>query len=102
MAENIREIVLDTLLTMERENQYSNRLIKAVLDKYNYLDMRDKAFIKRVTEGTVERKIELDYYLNQFSSVPVKKMKPLMRCLLRMSVYQLIYMDAVPDSAVCN
>lgn len=102
MAENIREIVLDTLLTLEREAQYSHQLMKAVLDKYNYLDVRDKSFIKRVAEGTIERKIELDYYLNQFSSVPVSKMKPLVRCLLRMSVYQLIYMDAVPDSAVCN
>ena len=102
MAENIREIVLDTLLAMEKEEQYSNRLIKSVLDKYNYLDTRDRAFIKRVTEGTVERQIELEYYLNHFSSVPVRKMKPLIRCLLRMSVYQLVYMDSVPDSAVCN
>lgn len=102
MAENIREIVLDTLLSLERGEQYSNRLLKAVLDKYNYLESRDKAFIKRVTEGTVERQLELDYYLNCFSSVPVRKMKPLVRVLLRMSVYQLIYMDSVPDSAVCN
>ncbi|MCQ2539107.1 MAG: 16S rRNA (cytosine(967)-C(5))-methyltransferase RsmB [Acetatifactor sp.] len=102
MAENIREIVLDTLLTMEKEKQFSNRLIKAVLDKYDYLDTRDKSFIKRLTEGTTERRIELDYYLNTYSSVPVNKMKPLIRCLMRMSVYQLLYMDNVPDSAVCN
>lgn len=102
MAENIREIVLDTLLSLEKEEQYSNQLLKAVLDKYDYLEPRDKAFIKRVTEGTVERQLELDYYLNNFSSVPVKKMKPFVRALLRMSVYQLIYMDSVPDSAVCN
>lgn len=102
MAENSREIVLDTLLALEKEEQYSSRLLRAVLDKYNYLDVRDRAFIKRVTEGTLERQTELDYYLDYFSSVPVRKMKPLVRCLLRMSVYQLVYMDAVPDSAVCN
>ncbi len=102
MAENSREIILDTLLEMERSDVYDGRLIKAVLDKYAYLPSQDRAFIKRVTEGTLERKIELDYYLNHFSSVPVKKMKPLIRCLLRMSVYQLLYMEAVPDSAVCN
>ena len=100
--ENVREIVLDTLLSLEREGQYSNQLLKAVLDKYDYLEVRDKSFIKRVTEGTVERQIELDYYLNHYSSVPVRKMKPLIRCLMRMSVYQLLYMDTVPDSAVCN
>lgn len=102
MAENTREIVLDTLLSLEKEEEFSNKLLKAVLDKYDYLDGRDKAFIKRVTEGTIERRVELDYYLNHFSSVPVRKMKPLIRCLLRMSVYQIVYMDGVPDSAACN
>ena len=85
MAENTREIILDTLLALERGEEFSHKLIKAVLDKYNYLDGRDKAFIKRVTEGTIERQLELDYYLNHFSSVQVRKMKPLIRCLLRMS-----------------
>lgn len=100
--ENTREIVLDTLLALEKGEEFSHRLLKAVLDKYDYLDGRDKAFIKRVTEGTLERQLELDYYLNHFSSVSVKKMKPLIRCLLRMSIYQILYMDAVPDSAACN
>ena len=102
MAENTREIILDTLLSIERGEEFSNRLLKAVLDKYDYLDSRDKSFIKRVTEGSLERQLELDYYLNHFSSVPVRKMKPLIRCLLRMSAYQILYMDAVPDSAACN
>lgn len=102
MAENAREIVLDTLLEMERNKVYSHQLIKAVLDKYDYLNVQDKRFIKRVTEGCVERKIELDYYLNCFSTVPVNKMKPLIRCLIRMSVYQILFMDGVPDSAACN
>lgn len=102
MADNIREIVLDTLLTLEKSEEYSHRLIRAVLDKYDYLDGRDKSFIKRLTEGTIERQIELDYHLDHVSRLPVRKMKPLIRCLLRMSVYQILYMDAVPDSAVCN
>jgi len=102
MSENIREIVLDTLLTLEREEEFSNRLIKAVLDKYDYLSFQEKSFIKRVAEGTIERQIELDYYLNHISSVPVRKMKPLIRCLLRMSAYQILYMNAIPDSAACN
>ena len=102
MGVNTREIVLDMLLALEREEDYSHRLIKAVLDKYDYLEARDKAFIKRVTEGTLERGLELDYYLNGHSTVPVGKMRPLIRCLMRMSVYQLLYMDSVPDSAVCD
>ena len=102
MAENTREIVLDTLLALEKGEEFSHRLIKSVLDKYNYMEERDKAFMKRLTEGTIERRTELDYYLDACSSVPVRKMKPLIRCLMRMSVYQLLYMDNVPDSAVCN
>lgn len=100
--ENTRELVLDILLTLEREGGFEGKLIKAVLDKYNYLDQRDKAFIKRLAEGTIERQIELDYYIDSFSNTPVSKMKPLIRCLMRMSAYQIIYMDSVPDSAACN
>lgn len=97
-----REIIVEILLDLERRQDFSHKLMKAVLDKYDYLDPREKAFIKRVTEGTIERQIELDYYLNHFSSVPVRKMKPMIRCILRMSTYQILYMDSVPDSAVCN
>lgn len=103
MAEiNGRETVLDMLLMVEREEEYSHRMIKDVLTKYDYLTGQEKAFIKRLFEGTIERRTELDYLLNQFSSVPVKKMKPLIRNLLRMSAYQILYMDGVPDAAVVN
>lgn len=102
MPINTREIALDTLLELERSREYSHRLIRAVLDKYDYLESRDKAFVKRLTEGVTERRIELDYVLERFSSVPVRKLKPLIRCLLRMGVYQILHMDTVPDAAVCN
>ena len=100
--ENVRELILDILLTLEREGGYSNQLIRDVLDKYDYLERTKKAFIKRVCEGTIERRIELDDKLNQISSTPVSKMKPFIRCLLRMSLYQILYMDKVPASAACN
>lgn len=99
---NTRELVLDMLLELEKGQEYANVLLKNVLDKYNYEDARDKAFIKRLFEGTLERRIELDYILNQFSSVSVSKMKPFIRNLLRISVYQILYMDSVPDSAACS
>lgn len=102
MSENTREIVLDALLEVERNHVFFNQLIKSVLDKYDYLDSQDKRFIKRLAEGCIERQIELDYYLNQYSSVPVRKMKPLIRCVLRMGVYQILYMDKIPDAAACN
>lgn len=99
---NGREVVLDILLELEKQTEYSNVLIAAVLDKYDYLDGREKAFIKRVSEGTIERRIQLDYVLDQYSKTPVMKMKPFIRALLRMSVYQLLFMEHIPDAAVCN
>ena len=70
--------------------------------KYQYLEKRERAFITRVTEGTLEHMIEIDYILDQFSKVKVKKMKPVIRNILRSAVYQLKYMDSVPDRAVCS
>ena len=99
---NGREAVLDILLELEKQTEYSNVLIAAVLDKYDYLDGREKAFIKRVSEGTIERRLWLDYVLDQYSKTPAIKMKPLIRALLRMSVYQLLFMEHIPDAAVCN
>lgn len=99
---NIRELVLDILLEFDRQDEYLNILIFGVLEKYDYLNGKEKAFIKRVCEGTVERRIQIDYVLDLFSKVPVKKMKPLIRELLRMSVYQLLFMEHIPDAAVCN
>ena len=99
---NVREVVLDILLELSEENEYSSVLIAAVLNKYNYLDVREKAFIKRVSEGTIERRIQIDYVLDMFSKVPVRKMKPLIRELLRLSCFQLLFMDNIPDAAVCN
>lgn len=46
--------------------------------------------------------LRIDYILNQFSSVKVNKMKPVIRNILRSGVYQLLFMDSVPDSAACN
>lgn len=99
---NSREIILDLLMEMDSSGEYSNLLILAVLNKYDYLDGREKAFIKRVSEGTLERRVQIDYVLDHFSKLPVKKMKPLIRELLRMSVYQILFMESIPDAAVCN
>ncbi|SFB74545.1 16S rRNA (cytosine(967)-C(5))-methyltransferase RsmB [Butyrivibrio sp. YAB3001] len=99
---NIREIVLNILIEYDRGGARKPSLLKDSLDKYDYLDTRDKAFIKRVTDGCLERNLQIDYVLNSFSKVPVKDMQPFIRSLMRMSVYQIMFMDSVPDSAACN
>ena len=99
---NTRELILEILLEVIEKGSYSHLVIRSVLDKYQYLEKQERAFITRVCEGTIQTMIELDYIINQFSKVKVNKMKPVIRNILRMSVYQLRYMDSVPDSAACN
>ena len=99
---NEREIVLEVLLEITEKGQFSHIILRDVLWKYQYLEKRERAFITRVTEGTLEHMIEIDYILDRFSKVKVKKMKPVIRGILRSAVYQLKYMDSVPDRAVCN
>ena len=99
---NEREIILGILIEVTENGKFSHVMLRDVLSKYQYLEKRDRAFITRVTEGTLEHLIEIDYILNQFSKVKVKKMKPVIRNILRSSVYQLKYMDSVPDRAVCS
>ena len=99
---NTREIVLYLLLSIEKGEDFSHKLLKNTLDKYDYLDRKDKAFMKRILEGTLERGRYIDFCIDAYANTPVRKMKPLIRVLMRMSVYQLLYMDTVPDRAVCN
>ena len=99
---NPRMIILETLLVIDSDVSLGYTAIAQVLDKYSYLDKRDRSFIKRTLEGCVERRIELDYIIDSKSRTKVKDMKPVIRAIMRMSVYQLKYMDSVPESAVCN
>ncbi len=97
-----REIILDILLEILERGSYSHVVLRQALSKYQYLEKQDRAFITRVSEGTIEYRLAVDAVLGQCSSVRVPKMKPVIRTILRMSVYQILYMDRIPDSAVCD
>lgn len=97
-----RGIVLDILSEVLDKGSFVHLVLNQALQKYQYLDKSDRAFITRVTEGTLEYLLQIDYIINKYSKTKTDKMKPLIRNLLRMSVYQILYMDRVPDSAVCN
>ena len=98
---NTREMVLEILLEIE-EGEHSHIAIRNALSKYQFLPKQDRAFVTRVCEGTLEYRILIDYIIDSFSKVKVDKMKPVIREILRSAVYQLKFMDSVPDSAVCN
>ncbi len=99
---NLRMIILETLLLAEKEDVPAGRMIKQVLDKYAYLNKQERSFLKRILEGCVERRIELDHITDSKSKVKTSDMKPVIRQIMRLSVYQLKYMDSIPASAVCN
>lgn len=99
---NEREIVLDSLIEIIEKDSFSHLVEKAVLDKYDYLESNQKGFIKRVIEGTIENLDTIDGVIDRYAKTKVARQKPLIRTLLRMSTYQILYMDKVPDSAVCN
>lgn len=101
MAVNEREVVLDMLLSL-REGKLSHTILKDTLDSYLYLDKSSRGFITRLYEGTIEKRLYLDFIIDGYSKTPVKKMKPIIMLLLEMAVYQIFFMDRVPDSAVIN
>ncbi len=104
MADNInpREIALDILIDIDKNNRLSNSAIQTALRKHQFSSKQDRAFITRICEGVTEYRLQLDYIINQFSNTKINKCKPLIRSALRMGVYQIKYMDSIPDTAACN
>lgn len=102
VTDDQRSIILETLLLIDKSDSGYNKILNDVLDKYSYLDKQKRGFITRIVQGTIERRIEIDYIIDCYSKVKTNKLKPVIRTILRMSIYQLLYMDSVPQGAVCN
>ena len=94
--------MLDMLLEILEGEAFSHTVIAKTLKKHQGLEQQERAFMFRLCTGTVKVYMTIDYVINCFASLPVNKMKPVIRNVLRLSVYQLLYMDQVPVSAVCN
>ncbi len=99
---NVRALALQVIMRTLEEGQYCDHVLHQVLAENRDLNKQDRAFLTRLAEGTVERQLELDYWIGQYSSVPLHKMKPVIRCIIRMAVYQFRYMDQVPNRAACD
>ena len=96
-----REISLGILMDTLENGKLSHLALRDALGKSG-LDKTDKAFVTILSEGTIERMITIDYIIDLYSKVKVKKLKPVIREIMRMSVYQIMYLESVPDSAACN
>lgn len=104
MAEerNTRLLALEILLEVEKRNIFVKDALHKRLFQKQFLSKQDRAFITRLVEGVTEYQVKLDYVINSYSKTKVNKCKPLIRCVLRLGVYQILYMDSVPDEAACN
>ena len=98
---DIREIAYDILKKIEYEDLYVNDILHNALRRMQFSDKRDRAFLTRLVEGVTERRISLDYLIDKLSTGK-KKLKPDIRILLRMGIYQIRYMEAVPDRAAIS
>ena len=96
-----RELALAMLLEAVEEKSPSHTVLARNLGRNDKMDKRERAFATALFEGTLERLLTLDFMISCCSKVPIKKMKPVIRQILRMGFYQLSYMH-VPPSAVCN
>lgn len=99
---NERELILDCLIEILEKGSYTDRTLSDLLFKYDYLDKHTKSLIAREITGVVENKILIDEIINLESKTKVKKMKPLIRNLMRMSVYEIYFMNSIKEHAAVN
>lgn len=98
---NARKLAVTALSKVENNASYSNIVLNELFIQ-NDLNEMDKAFISALFYGVLDRKITIDYYINKLSKVKVRKMDPITKQALRIGVYQIVYMEKVPDSAAVN
>ncbi len=97
-----REICMKLLASTEKNASYSNIALDRLLVKYHDLRDVDRRFITALYYGVIERRLTLDAVIKKYSSRPSNKLSDAVRQILRMGLYQLLYMDSVPDSAAVN
>ena len=96
-----RLTVVKMLMKMDSSEAYSNLLLDHVFSESD-LSERDKAFAAALFYGVLERRLTLDYIIEKNSKIPFAKLDPAAVVILRTGLYQLLYMDSVPESAAVN
>lgn len=99
--ENARKTAVKLLCRIDESNSYSNILLDEHFS-HSQLDAQGKKFCAAVFYGTLERRLTLDEIIRKYSAKPSDKLNPEVRNILRTALYQLLYMDGVPESAAVN
>ncbi|MDE5584160.1 MAG: 16S rRNA (cytosine(967)-C(5))-methyltransferase RsmB [Ruminococcus sp.] len=98
---NPRHTAVKLLCKTFSENSFSNIQLDSGL-KNSDLDESGRKFCSAVYYGVIERKIYLDYIISKLASRPLKKLDNVVLNILRSGLYQMIFMDNIPESAVVN
>lgn len=98
---NPRNTAFKVLLKIEQDNAYSNLALTNSI-RESGLSGLDSAFVSALVYGVLERQITLDYIIKQYSKIPLRKIEIKTKIILRMGIFQLIFMDKVPESAAVN
>lgn len=99
-VKSTRFTVLELLSRMD-DGAYSNLILDSVLEESGFSE-KDKSFVSRLFYGILERKITLEYIISAYSSKPLRKLDAEVLNILKIGLYQLKYMDSVPDNAAVN
>lgn len=96
-----REAALLTLVAMERQKAWSNGHLKKVMQNEG-LDRRDAALATRLCFGVLQNKMLLDYYIQNFSTMKLRKMESKVLANLRLGLYQMLFMTKIPVNAAVS
>ena len=96
-----RELAVLSLCRLERQGKYGSLEADAAIKKFGLKDA-EKALYTKLFYGVLERRITLDHIISSVSDKPIESMTLEMKNILRVSVYQLLYLDRVPDYSVVN
>ena len=99
----VREIVLKTLYKIDKEGAYSNIAVdENIKENRNRIDDRDIGLISEITYGVTTWKLTLDEIVKKYSNIRLKKISPWILNILRMGIYQIVFLDKIPKSAAVN
>jgi 16S rRNA (cytosine967-C5)-methyltransferase len=96
----VRFVALEALLRIEKGGAYSNLLLRELMNQ-GRLNEKDGRLLTEMVYGTISRQLLLDYYLATFIK-KAKKVDPWVKALLRLSLYQMLYLNKVPNHAILN
>ena len=95
---NARSLAYEVLFTIIQEDGYSNITLNKYFNQYK-VEEQDKRFISEVVYGTIKNKLYLEHILKSYSK---GRVKPKVKIILLMSIYQLLYMDKTPNFAIID